>query len=111
MTDFPDMVYRVPGLHREQNGHTFDFLGVNDADELAAALADGWHLTIGDAVAATSAPSTDELIADLAEATDAVDDVSPATRDELEQKARELGIGFNARTTDATLALRIAEKL
>jgi len=103
MSDFPDMVYRTPGPHRAQNGGTFGYLGVNDADEMQAALADGWYLTVDAAFAA--------LEAVIEEVTEAVDDVSPATRDELEQKARELGIGFNARTTDAVLAQRIAERV
>ena len=103
MSDFPDMVYRTPGPHRAQNGGTFGYLGVNDADEMQAALADGWYRTVGAAFAALEA--VDE------EVTEAVDDVSPATRDELEQKARELGIGFNARTTDEVLAQRIAERV
>jgi ABC-type nitrate/sulfonate/bicarbonate transport system ATPase subunit len=33
------------------------------------------------------------------------------TREELEEKARELGIGFNARTADEVLAQRIAERV
>jgi butyrate kinase len=100
MSDFPDMVYRTPGPHRAQNGGTFGYLGVNNADEMQAALSDGWYLTVDAAFAAL-----DE------EVTEAIDDVSPATREELEQKARELGIGFNARTTDAVLAQRIAERV
>jgi hypothetical protein len=103
MSDFPDIVYRTPGEHRAQNGGTFGYLGVNDAAEMQAALADGWYRTVDAAFAALEA--VDE------EVTEAIDDVSPATREELEQKARELGIGFNARTTDAVLAQRIAERV
>lgn len=108
MSEFPDTVFRSPGAHRAQNGGTFDYLGVNDAGEMAAALADGWHLSVEAAIAALEA---DDIIAEVVEALEAVDDVSPATRDELEQKARELGIGFNARTTDKVLAQRIAERV
>jgi len=105
MSDFPDMVYRTPGPHRAQNGGTFGYLGVNDADEMQAALADGWYRTVDAAFAALEAEAVIEEVAE------AIDNVSPATREELEQKARELGIGFNARTTDAVLAQRIAERV
>jgi len=94
VSDFPTMVYRIPGAHRASGGLTFDYRGIDDAGALKAALADGWHLSLPEAIAP-----------------EAVDDVSPATREELEQKARELGIGFNARTTDAVLAQRIAERV
>ena len=94
MSDFPTMVYRTPGLHRASGGSTFDFRGIDDAGALEAALAEGWRLSLHEEIAP-----------------EAVDDVSPATRDELEQKARELGIGFNARTADAVLAQRIAERV
>jgi hypothetical protein len=105
MSDFPDIVYRTPGEHRAQNGGTFGYLGVNDADEMQAALADGWYRTVDAAFAALEAETVIEEVAE------AIDVVSPATREELEEKARELGIGFNARTTDAVLAQRIAERV
>lgn len=108
MSEFPDIVYRTPGLHRAQNGGTFDYLGVNSQDELDAALADGWHRTIGEAFAKIEAEG---VIAEVTEANDAIDDVSPATRDELEQKAKELGVSFNSRTSDKVLAQRIADAL
>lgn len=109
MSEFPDMVYRVPGLHNTGGGETFDYKGVNDQDELDAALADGWHRTLPDAIGAVV--SAAEVIEAVSEAQDAIDDVTPATRDELEQKAKELGVSFNSRTSDAVLAQRIAEAL
>lgn len=108
MTDFPEMVYRVPGSHRGFRGNTFDFMGVNSAEELKAAQAAGWHLKIEDAIAAVQAKA---VIAEVVEAQEAIDEISPATRDELEQKARELGVSFNARTKDEVLAERIAAAL
>jgi hypothetical protein len=42
---------------------------------------------------------------------DAIDDVSPPTREELEAKAKQLGVSFNARTSDMKLAERIAAAL
>ena len=42
---------------------------------------------------------------------DALDVASPSTRDELEAKAKELGVSFNARTSDKTISERIASAL
>lgn len=105
------MVYRVPGLHATGGGETFSFLGVNSQDDMDAALADGWHKTLPEAIEAASKPDAEAVIAEVSEAQDAIDDMAPATRDELEQKARELGVSFNSRTSDAVLAKRIAEAL
>lgn len=105
MTDFPTMVYRSPGLYRATGGYTFDYKGIDDAEALDAALNAGWRLTVPEAVAGVKAQS---VIQEVIEAQEAIDDVSPATRDELEQKAKELGIDFNARTSDTVLAQRIA---
>lgn len=105
---FPETVLRVPGLHRRQDGGTFNYLGVNDQSELDAALADGWSLTMAEAIASVEAKA---MVAEVAEAQEAIDDISPATRDELERKAKDIGVGFNSRTSDAVLAQRIAEAL
>ena len=105
MTDFPTMVYRSPGFHRASGGKTFDYRGIDDAGALSAALSDGWRLTVEEAIAGVKAQA---VIKEVIEAQEAIDDVSPATRDELEQKAKELGIGFNSRTSDTVLAQRIA---
>lgn len=105
MTDFPTIVYRTPGMHRAGGGATYDYKGVADADALGTALKAGWRLTLPEAIASVSAKA---VLKEVIEAQEAIDDVSPATRDELEQKAKELGIGFNARTSDTVLAQRIA---
>lgn len=105
MTAFPEIVYRVPGLHRGQNGETYSYLGVNDAAELQAALAAGWHLTMPEAIAAVNAQS---VVAEVVEAQEAVDAVTDETRDVLEAKAKALGVSFNSRTSDAKLIERIA---
>lgn len=46
--DFPRMVYKAGGPH-EIHGGKFDYLIAEDADELDAMLADGWHLTTDEA--------------------------------------------------------------
>jgi len=40
-----------------------------------------------------------------------MDDLSPPTREEMESKARELGISFNKRTSDDQLLWRIEQAL
>ena len=103
MTDFPTIVYRVPGRHWGPEGSTYDYKGVDDRAAFDAAIDAGWHETITDALGAN------RLVAAAEALEDALDDVSPTARDELEQKAKSLGVSFNKRTTDAVLIQRIAE--
>jgi hypothetical protein len=100
---FPRLVYRTPGPHAGPPGHTFASMGVKDADALKAALAAGWHETLPDACAPKLAP--------IPVAPAAPDDDDPPTRAELEAKAGELGVKFDGRTPDATLARKIADAL
>lgn len=69
------------------------FVNVANDEEKDAALADGWFLTVTEALAGKA------------------DDNSAPTREELELKATELGIKFDGRTTDAKLGKLIAEKV
>jgi hypothetical protein len=39
--EYPSMVYKVPGKHVRPYG-TYDFEGVNNAEELQAKLKEGW---------------------------------------------------------------------
>lgn len=105
MTAFPEMVYRVPGLHRGQNGETYSYLGVHNQAELDEALAAGWHLTMPEAIAAVDAQA---VVDEVVEAQEAVETVTDETRDVLEAKAKALGVSFNSRTSDAKLIERIA---
>lgn len=105
MTDFPTIVYRSPGPHRGPRGTTFDYLGVDDEAGMTAALSEGWHKTIDAALGVGKVIAAAEVL------DDAIDEISPATRKELEQKAKQIGVKFNARTRDEVLAERIAEAL
>lgn len=95
---FPTIVYRCPGDHSLPGG-SYSYRGVNDAEQLKEALVCGWFETIGEAIDG-KASEPDEPISEDA-----------ATREELEQKAKELDISFNARTSDEKLLERINEKL
>lgn len=91
---FPTIVYKCPGDHFAQTG-TYSYRGAADKDALDVLLSDGWSLTLGEA---------------MGDKPDVVDDAAP-TRSELEQKANELGLKFDGRTTDSKLAERIVEAL
>lgn len=105
--EFPAIVYRTPGPFGRP-GKTYAYQGVADQDALDQALANGWYESKAAAFASLDAKN---IVKEVAEAKAAVDDVSPATRDEMDQKARELGIRGYHRMKDETLAERIAERV
>ncbi len=93
------MLYKCPGPH-EVHGGKFDHIVVDD-EQIEDSLAAGWHLTTTDAKEAHAA----EVEAAKTPA------ITPPTRAELEQKAGELKIKFDGRTTDKKLAAMIAAEL
>lgn len=110
---FPAMLYKVGGKE-EIHGGMYTSLIVQDADELEAALADGWAESTPDALAIAADSSIKEAnaveqraIADIG----TTSDDAPPTRSELEQKATELGIKVDARWGDKRLSDEIAAKL
>ena len=108
MTDFPTILYKTPGPHKKPRGGTYKTTGAADKAEFDELLKKGWFPSYEEAAAGKIAGK----IIEAAEAfEDAVDEVSAPTRDDLEDKAKELGVSFNARTSDKKLAERIAEAL
>jgi hypothetical protein len=105
MSQFPDIMYRVPGRHYGADGRGFDYIGVNTAEEVLAAIDEGWHLSIEDAIAALDAG---EVIDEVAEAKAVLADIDGDLRAALEAEAKALKVSFNARTSDKVLAERIA---
>jgi len=104
MTDFPTIVYRVPGPHIGPRC-TYAYKGADDAAAFDALLAAGWFATLPEAKAGIAV----DAIVEAAEAFDVLtDNVSPETREALEAKAKALGVPFNARTRDEVLIERIA---
>ena len=93
------MVYKVPGKHMRPNG-TYDFAGVNNTEELEAKLKEGWFSSLSEAIE----PKKTEL--DVKE-----DDTAPPSRQELEEKATELGIKFDGRFSDKKIAQLIEAAL
>jgi len=108
VTDFPTIMYRVPGPHKKPRGGTYAYRGADDQEAFDALLAKGWFPSYEEAVAGKVAGKAPKA-ADPVEET--IDDESAPTRTELEAKAKELGISFNARTSDKKLSERIAEVL
>jgi len=96
------MVYKVPGKHVRPYG-TYDFAGVNNAEELEAKLKEGWFSSLQEAI-------DSKETAPVAEAKES-DDIAPPTRQELEEKATELGIKFDGRFSDKKIAQLIDETL
>ena len=118
--EYPALVYRCPGAHFGPDGTTYDSLGVKDDEQLRAALAEGWAESLVKAVSIYFHPvKFDESVVvavpdvDAAEAEEIKegDEGSPPTREELEEKANELGIKFDGRTTDRKLLEKIEEVL
>lgn len=92
MDEFPCMLFKAGGIE-EMHGGKFTTRIVKDQAELDEALAEGWKMTTTEAKAA-------QVVID-----------APPTRAELEQKATELGIEFDGRTSEKKLAFLIEEKL
>ncbi len=100
------MLYKAPGPHF-CDGSMVDYIVVPDHldDETVAS---GWFRTIPEALAAVAHVVASEPVSDASEG---VSDDAPPTRAEMEQKATELGVKFDGRTTDAKLLQRIEEAL
>ena len=123
--DYPRMLYRVGGPVALQDGD-YDTLIVADEEADAAARAEDWWETPAAARANADEPISpsprairllQQEIRELRKPPSerAIEpgptDDAPPTRDELEQKARELGIKFDGRWGDRRLVAAIAEAM
>ena len=108
MSNFPTIMYRVPGPHRKPRGGFYAYKGAADKAEFDALLKKGWFPSYEEAVAGKRAEEIVEAVSDL---NNDIDEVSEATREELEQWAKDLGVSFNSRTSDKKLAERIEAAL
>lgn len=100
--EFPSLVFRCPGEHFAHDGETYKYSPVNSQSELDDKLASGWSKTLVEAVAARKNPQAPTN-------PNVVQDNAPPTREEMEQKAQELKIKFDGRTSDAKLLKLINE--
>ena len=99
---FPRMVYKCPGPLQRAGG-TYAQKCVDDAESFDAAIGEGWY---ADMLTAISPPVLEPV-----KPAEAIipDDNAPPTRAELEQKATELGLKFDGRTSDVKLGKMIAD--
>lgn len=118
--EYPALVYRCPGAHFGPNGTTYDSLMVTNEAQFLASFEEGWSESLVKAVSIYLNPvKSDEFVADPVSDVDSTeaeeinegDEQNPPTREELEQKANELGIKFDGRTTDRKLLEKINEAL
>lgn len=49
MQEYPTIVYKDGGNY-QRNGGTYDFIPVIDSKQLSSALAEGWSLTLDEAI-------------------------------------------------------------
>lgn len=105
--EFPTLVYRDGGPHQRPGG-TFDYRPVNDKQQLQAALAEGWHCSVPEAIEAGRKPAP-EPAAQVAPDQSPPQNSGPPDRQALEAQAKQLGIRFDGRTTDRKLAEAIVK--
>ena len=111
MTEFPTILYKCPG-NWPGNGYSFGTRPANDQGEFDAAVSDGWHPTVPQAVEAWRNPVVVVVKPEPVPVLDPVpDDNAPPTRAEIEQKAKELGIAVHHKHSDATLLKKIEDAL
>jgi hypothetical protein len=104
--EFPALVYKAEGKYIRPHG-TYDFVGVNDQQELEQKLSEGWFESLEAAIEGkTAAPEPVKAVSEPV-----LDDFAPPTREELETKATELGIKFDGRYSDKKIAQMIDEAL
>ncbi len=82
---YPDLVYKGVGPYSRAGG-SYDFVEVKDEDEMRARLNDGWYLSLASAIDAHDNGAN-----------------APATRKEMEVKAKDLSIKFTKKTTNEEL--------
>jgi hypothetical protein len=96
---YPKHVFKSPGPY-EWKRRTYAVATINSDEELSQMLASGWHETRSDAFNPPANVEVPEVV-----------EIGAPTRAELEQKARELNIKFDGRTTDKRLGILIAQAL
>jgi len=99
--EFPALVYKSDS----------DYVAVANEDELAAKLAEGYFETVPEALAPKKPAAPPASAAAAATTPAPTDDNAPATRDELKQKATELGLEFASNIPTDKLAALVAAKL
>jgi hypothetical protein len=87
-----EIVYKIPGKNHGPMGKTYDWKPVKSKDEFNQAMKDGWFDTLDEAI-------NGRII-----------DVEP-TREEMNKKAKELGLKYGPNTSDANLLKLINDEV
>jgi hypothetical protein len=95
--DFPRSLFKSPG-DQWVGGGSFAIEHVEDLAQYHAAKKAGWFDSVPEALESFRSGKVAEP-----------EDNAPPTRAEMEQRAKELGIKFDGRTTDAALLRKISE--
>ena len=115
ITEAPPVAESHAGPRRLPRQFWMYWLVVLLIEELDAAIADGWHVSLPEAYAAREAalaPKPLDIPAPVLPEPEAIpDDNAPPTRAEMIAKADELGIKVDARWSDKTLLAKIEEAL
>jgi len=99
-----EIVYKVPGKNHGPDGKTFDWKKVKSKDDFEASLKDGWFDTLEEALAGKHKKERkEEIIEDIS-------DDAP-TREEMEIKAKELGLTYHKNISDKKLLALIEKNL
>lgn len=97
---YPKMVFKCPGDQVLPGGKSYGHKVVHSDEETDVAVADGWF------------PSVPEAVEGKLDEPAAQEPAEGAPRrEELEAKAKELGLRFGKKTTEAELGEAIAAKL
>ena len=94
MIEYPKMLFKCPGETHGNDGVSFDWVIAESADAESAMRADGWS-------------DYQSAIDSMREDGGDNSDNAPPTRAELEAKCDELGIKYDGRNSDASLAAKI----
>lgn len=108
---FPTILYKCPGEHQRPGG-TYSYRAAIDEESRAALISKGWSDTLPEAIeAAKPKPVVIAPVVEEPPPPPPPDDNLPPTRAEMEEKAKELGITFDGRTSDAKLSRLIVRAL
>jgi hypothetical protein len=130
--EFPRFVYKSPGPSRHSSGGAYRFAVVNDQAEIDAHVAQGWSLTVREAIAKVGEPAfmyglspvrqqrlkavkpwlkmqpaPMAVVEPAPEPAPVADDNPPPTRAEMMQQAELLGLKVDRRWSDETLLAKI----
>jgi hypothetical protein len=94
MIEYPKMLFKCPGETAGNDGVSFDWVIADSADAELSLLDDGWS-------------DYQSAIDSMREDGGNNADNAPPTRAELEAECDELGIKYDGRNSDASLAAKI----